>query len=150
MPKAAARGTPRSWFWLQGVVCGGVVATAPGTAMMTAILLAPVAVAYAMDATPGRPHLRAIALLGAASTFMPLRLLWEHGGSVEAALDLLGDPLRPLLSWSCCGAGWLATELVQLARRFAVATKEAALLKQLKAERARLVEEWLDAAPPPS
>ena len=150
MAEAGAMRAPRSWFWLQGLICGGVIATAPGTALITSVLLAPATVAYAIDATPGKPYFRVMALLGASCTFVPLRLLWDHGGSVNAALDLLGDPLRPLLSWSFCGAGWVLTELAQLAARLSMTAKETRLIKALQTERAVVVEEWLDAKPPPS
>ena len=149
MAGSAATRAPRSWFWLQGLVCGGAVATAPGTALMALVLLAPSGVAYVMDAAPGRPHFRVIALLGAASTFAPMLLLWERGGSVDAALDLLGEPARPLLSWFCCGAGWLLTELAQVVSRLAVTAREARTIRLLDAERAQLAEEWMDAKPPP-
>lgn len=150
MAGSAATRAPRSWFWLQGLVCGGMLATAPGMGLTLLVLLAPALVAYPLDGTSGRPHFRTIALLGTASAFSPLLLLWEHGGSVDAALDLLSDPARPLLCWFCCGAGWLLTELAQMVSQLAVTGRNARTLKLLRAERTWLTEEWLDAKPPSS
>ncbi len=147
MAKAAAAAPPRrSWFWLQGVVCGVAAAVAPGTAVLLAILLGPGFITYATAQGRTRPIARAMIMMGAATVFMPLRLLWEQGGSLDAALDLLGDPTRPLLSWVASGAGWSIAQVTELATQFALNAKSNRTLRALKKEREALAAEWADAA----
>ena len=65
----------RSWFWLQGAAAGGVIVAAPGTALVTAILLCPAVAFYALEATVGRPVGRTMLLCGSTAAFEPLRAL---------------------------------------------------------------------------
>jgi hypothetical protein len=149
MAKAAASpGAPRSWFWLQGVICGVTAAAVPGTALMVAVLMAPAIATYAMEQGKSRPLARGMMLMGAACTFMPLRLLWEHGGSLDASLDLLSDPGRPLLAWTACGGGWLAGQMADLGARLLLDARSARMLRQLTDERDKLIVEWTDEQPP--
>ncbi|WP_158745869.1 hypothetical protein [Acidisphaera sp. L21] len=152
MAKASASATPavprRSWFWLQGVICGVAVAVVPGTALMIGVLMAPAFATYAMEQGKTRPLARGMMLRGAACTFMPLRVLWEHGGSLDASLDLLSDPGRPLLAWTACGAGWLAGQLADILTRLALDARSARALRQLTQERDKLIVEWTDEQPP--
>ena len=140
---AAAPAQRRSWFWLQGVICGLAAAIVPGTALMLAVLLGPGLAMYATAQGKGRPIARAMIMMGAASTFMPLRLLWEQGGSLDAALGLLSDPARPLLSWTANGAGWLIAQATEIATQFVLNAKAAQHLRALQKEREALTAEWL-------
>ncbi len=141
---AGAAPRRRSWFWLQGVVCGGAAVAIPGTALMVAVLLAPGLAMYAAEQGRSRPLARAMILMGAASAFFPLRLLWEQGGSLDTALNLLGDPARPLLSWAASGAGWLVGQATEMATRLALDAAAAKTLRALKEERDQLNAEWHD------
>ena len=144
MAKAAtARPARRSWFWVQGLVCGIVAATAPGTALMLAVLLGPGMAMYASAPGRGKAHARAMILMGAATVFMPLRQLWEQGGSLDAALALLGDPARPLLSWTASGMGWLIGQVTELATQFLLNAKAAQERRALVTERQTLLDEWI-------
>ena len=139
---AASRKSAKSWTWLQGIVCGIVVAIAPGTAVLLAILAAP---ALGMLATSSPRHetpVRAMLLASAASTIMPLRLLWEQGGTFATALDLLTDPSRPLLSWVACGLAWLACHIVEVVMRFTGQLRTNGSAKSLAQERTALLREW--------
>ena len=143
MAKAASvRPQRRSWFWVQGLVCGIVAATAPGTALLLGVLLGPGLAMYASAPGKGRPHARAMVMMGAASVFMPLRLLWEQGGSLDAALELLSDPSRPLLSWTASGLGWLVGQVTELITQFLLNAKATQLRRTLEIERQDLMEEW--------
>lgn len=144
MAKSAAVQPRRSWFWLQGMACGVVAAVIPGTSLVVAVLLAPGIALYVMEATSGKPLARAMIFMGTASTMMPLRLLWEHGGSLDAALDLLSDPGRPLLSWLACGAAWLLGQSAEILTRFALEARTTMAVNALTAERESLKDEWLD------
>ena len=138
----------RSWFWLQGMMCGVAAAVVPGTAALLVVLLAPGLAMCATERAPGKPMGRAMLLMGAASTFMPLRQLWEQGGSLEAALTILGDPANPLLSWAASGVGWLAGQVAEMTTRFVLNAQAAQRLRALNQEREALRIEWMDGKPP--
>ncbi len=140
MEKAAP--ARRSWFWLQGAIAGGIAVAAPGTASLLAVLLCPALLFYATEATPGRPVGRTMMLTGSTAAYLPLRDLWEHGGSLGTALDALADPTCPLLGWFACGAGWMMCELLQLAARFALKARTRRQVEELRREHADLSEEW--------
>ncbi len=144
MAKSAAVQPRRSWFWLQGMACGVAAAIIPGTSLVIAVSLAPAIAVYVMETTSGRPLARAMIFMGTASTMMPLRLLWEHGGSLDAALDLLSDPGRPLLSWLACGAAWFLGQSAEIVTRFALEARAKMAVNALTAERETLKGEWLD------
>ena len=142
--RSAAKGiqkSSKSWTWLQGIICGAIVAIAPGTAVLFATLAAP---ALGMMATSGPKEapVRAIMLAGAASSCTPLRLLWEQGGTLTAALDILADPSRPLLSWVACGLAWLSCYVIEAVIRFTDQLRTAVSAKSLVHEREALVREW--------
>ena len=133
---------PRSWLWLQGVMVGVVAATAPGSALLVAVLLCP-AVAYAVfETTPGRPVTRTMLSCGSIGTFMPLRLLWEHGNSVDEALALLADLTRPLLAWVACATGWLLSEASHMGARVVLKAAFNRRSVLLQREEADLTAEW--------
>ena len=145
MAKAAAAPVRRrSWFWLQGMVCGVVAAIAPGTAVMAVVLLGPGLAMYAIGSPQSRPIARAMIMMGAATTFMPLRLLWEQGGTLDASLGLLGDPARPILAWVASGLGWFVAQVTDLATQFILNAKAANQLRALGKEREALIAEWMD------
>ncbi len=148
MAKAASSASPRrSWFWLQGMVCGVAAAAVPGTALVIGVLLAPAIALYLMAPAANRPVARAMLLMGAAATMMPLRLLWEQGGTLDAALDLLSDPGRPLLSWFACGTAWCLGQIGEILTRLALDARGMLAVRALTAERDRLKAEWLDGPP---
>ena len=144
MAKVAAPAQRRSWFWLQGVLCGAVAVAAPGFAVMTGILLAPGLAMFFSEQERGRPIARAMLLTGAASSFLPLRLLWEQGGSLDSALNLLGDPARPLLSWAASGVGWISGQVTEIATRLLLEAGAAHRLRNLKQEKEVLTAEWVN------
>lgn len=144
MAKATSPPRPRSWAWLQGMLCGIVAVAAPGTAVTIAVLLAPGVAMFAAEQERGRPIARAMLLTGAASTFMPLRLLWEHGGSFETGLNLLSDPTRLLFSWAASGCGWITGQLTDALTRLLLDARATRQLHNLKQERETLLAEWIN------
>ncbi len=140
----------RPWLWLQGLICGAVMALVPATAVMGLALLAPGLVAYALEETAGRPVSRSMLLLGAAAAFAPLRTLWDAGNTLEAAMSIVTDPVRLGMAWVAAGVGWMLSELTQLVGREVLevlARHRAATLQQ---ERAALEAEWGSLSPPGS
>ncbi len=124
-------------------MAGGVVAVAPGTALLIAVLLCPAIAFYLTEAARVRPVARAMLLCGSAATFSPIRALWESGNTLAAALDLLSDIACPLLAWGGCAAGWLLYETVHIAARLALEASSRRRIKQLQEENASLRAEWM-------
>ncbi len=133
---------PRSLFWLQGAVVGGVAAAMPGTALLLATLLGPALAVYTGESAGGRPVARTMLLAGSTAVATPLRTLWADGNSVAGALDLLADPACPLLAWIACGAGWLLCEVAQMGARLAFSLQAKRQTLALHEEQAKLKDEW--------
>lgn len=132
----------RSWLWLQGLACGAALSLATAPALLVVGLLLPGLAGYTMERTPGKPVSETMLLLGVATVFMPLRILWEGGHSMEACLNLIMDPWRLGLSWTAAGAGWFMAESAQMiAERYGelAARRELAALRK---ERDELAAEW--------
>ena len=115
---------------------------APGTALVLLTLLAVGLAMFGFEQTPGRPITRAMLLIGGATALAPMRHLWEHGGSLDAAVDLLGDPLIPLWSWTASGCVWLFLQLWEVVSLFVMQKADDHAGRRLKEERAKLLEEW--------
>ena len=133
---------PRSWLWLQGAICGGLVVLAPGTALVLGTLLLGAVAMAIIETTPGRPIARSMLLMGAATALSPLLRLWEQGGSLAAAVDVLSNPLVPLWSWVGSGSAWLIGQTWEVISTFIMHTADDHASRRLKEERTKLVDEW--------
>lgn len=142
MARAAKAERRHSFVWLQGLACGAVVALAPATAVLLAVLLGPGAAALAFDRKPGRPTARTVLLCSAAACVQPVRALWAAGHSAQAAVALLGDVGVIGTAWSAAAAGWLLAELAPLAARVALEAQSRARSVRLRAARAKLADDW--------
>ena len=140
--RAKAASPPRSWLWLQGAVCGGLVVLAPGTALLLGTLLLAALAMLAFETTPGRPTARAMLLMAAATALSPLLRLWDQGGSLAAALDVLSNPLVPLWSWTASGSAWLLCQTWEVVSTFIMHTADDHASRRLQEEKSKLVEEW--------
>ena len=135
-------GGGRSLVWLQGLLCGGLVACAPATALLLGLLLAPAFVMLAVERRPGRPVARTMLLFGASAAVFPTIALWNAGHSVDAAFALAADPRTLAIAWAAAGGGWLLTELLPVAMRLALASAALARKRRLRALRDRCAAEW--------
>lgn len=151
-PKGGAPGGERSLVWLSGMTCGVAAAVAPGTALLAAGLLLPGLAALKLDKEPGRPVARTVLTCGLAGCVRPVIALWHAGQSFDAALSLVTDPGVLLTAWGAAAAGWLLTQIAPLAVRAALEAAAVTKATRLKAERARIAEEWglEPAADPPA
>ncbi len=152
--RAAEQGAspPRSLTWLQGLLCGALVAMAPALAVLLTVLLAPSLLALALERASGRPVLRSVALCNASGCVAPVRALWAGGHGLAAATALLGDPRLLATAWVAGAAGWLLAELCPFGLRLVLDAAAAAQAARLRARRGRLAAEWsLESAgtPPP-
>jgi hypothetical protein len=132
----------RSWLWLQGLACGAALSIATAPVILLVILLAPGLIVYAIEGGERKPLSSSMLLLGLATSFMPLRVLWDTGHSMEACVALLSDPTRVGFSWLAAGTGWLMEEGAQIISRQYSDLATRRRIAQLRAERAELVEEW--------
>ncbi len=143
MAKSRPTAAPgRSFLWLQGAVCGAIVVMAPGTALVATTLLAACLAMFAFEQTAGRPITRSMLLMGAATALSPLQHLWAHGGSLDAAIDVLSDPMVPLWSWVASGSAWLIGQLWEVVSVFVMQKSDDHTSHRLQEERAKLLEEW--------
>ncbi len=144
---AASRGnkaSPKggSFSWLQGLVCGAVLAFATPVALLVGVLLAPCAVAAVLDSRPGRPVARTVALAGASLTVGPLWHLITADRSMAAAVDLLADPAITGAAWLAGAFGWAMCEILPVLLRVASDIRAASRLAALQAEETALRETW--------
>ena len=146
MPAAAAS-PPGPRRWLQGLLCGTLIAFAAPAALLAAVLGLPALLASLFDREPGRPMARNLALAAAAVIAPSLAALWHAGHGWPACLDLLSEPTRLAIAWAVQGGFWLAGELAPLAVRLALDTAAAAQAARLRARRAQYEQEW--GLPPP-
>lgn len=132
----------RSLVWVQGLICGGLVAWLPATATLGAILLAPGLIAYFADRGPSRPMGRAVLLFGATIVPHSLIALWHAGNGIAASLGMAGDMRRVALAWSIQAGGWLLVELAPVLARLVLDAKAQARIAILRRRRVRLEDEW--------
>ena len=156
MPKAStsppsAAAPPRSLSWLQGLVCGAVVALATPSALLGGVLLAPAILAAWLDREAGRPVARAVLVCTLAGAIHPLVRLWLGGHSMALATVLLRDPWTYIAPWGAGTAGWMLAELSPLALRAVLEIGAIVRAARLRLQRAQLEREWgIPPAEPPS
>ena len=140
--KPPRAGTSGRIIWVQGLLCGGVLALATPTAILLVGLLAPAALAWHLDRQPGKPVARAVAVCALAGAIGPLAILWRSGHSLTVALAMLGDPFALFPAWAAAGGGWLLADLLPLVLRYSLDIAANARAARLRAERARLQSNW--------
>jgi hypothetical protein len=137
-------------MWMQGLLCGGLVALLPPTALLLGTLLGPALVALFLDNQPGKPVARSVLLCSLAASVNPVRLLWAAGHGMAASMALATDPNTIGTAWAAGAAGWLLAELVPIAVRVVLEAMSLSEAARLRAARAALVEAWgLDAGSQP-
>lgn len=136
----------RSLGWVQGLICGGLIAWLPATATLGAILFAPGLIAYLADRSPSRAVGRAVLLFGATIAPHSLIALWHAGNGMAASLGIAGDMRRIASAWSIQAAGWLLVELAPLLVRVVLDAKAQTRIAILRRRRVRLEDEWALAA----
>lgn len=144
---APARHRLPSLIWLQGLLCGALVALAPSMAVLLAAFLGPAIAAAMFDREPGKPRARAAFLLTAASCIEPIQNLWNGSGDMVTVLSLALAPntlLRTwiLRTWIPAGTGWALAELGPIVFRAAVTFNDRRRRSRLEALREKLKEEW--------
>ena len=142
--RRAAAGGRRggSHLWLQGLVCGAVLAFATPVAVLVGVMLMPALAATLIETRPGRPVTRAVALAGAAFTVAPVWHLIQAGGGVPAALDVLADPAVTGPAWLAGACGWALCEVLPVLLRGVAAMNAQARVAALDAEEKALRGAW--------
>lgn len=129
-----------SLIWLQGLLCGALVALAPSMAVLLAVFLGPAIAAAMFDREPGKPRARAAFLLTASSCIEPVQNLWSGSGDMGTVLSLAPNTL--LRTWIAAGTGWALAELGPIVFRAAVTFNDRRRRSRLEALREKLKEEW--------
>ena len=140
--RAPAHGGGRGRIYVEGLACGAVAALATPSAVLAAALLLPAVLAWFAGATPGRPLARCMILFGVAGALPSLAALWRGPDTLAAALDAALDLHDLALAWAAQAAGWLLAEALPLAGMLLADAGAARHARQLRAERARIAEEW--------
>jgi len=141
--QTASKSKGSTLVWLQGLACGGCIALAPGPSTLVCVLLAPAIVMLLVDRSPGRPSARAVLLCGAAASVGPSMALWRmSGANIGNSFAMLSDPAVVSPAWAACAAGWLLTQILPIGIRVVLEASSLSRAARLRAERARLAEEW--------
>jgi len=129
-------------MWIQGLLCGGLVAMLPPTALLLGVLLGPALLGLFLDPQPGKPVARSVLLCTLAACVKPVRLLWAAGHSMAASMALATDADIIGTAWAAAAAGWLLAELTPVAVRVVLEAMSLRQAARLRAVRAALAEEW--------
>jgi hypothetical protein len=131
-----------SLIWVQGLLCGALVAVATPLAVMLAVLLAPAGFAAMFDHHQGRPTVRAVLLCGISGCMDPLHRLWAGEHTIAASLAILGQPRVIALAWAAAAIGWVLAELAPLGLSLALEAANRTRAARLRTRRERLLDEW--------
>jgi hypothetical protein len=140
-------------MWMQGLLCGGLVALLPPTALLLGALLGPALIGLFLDRQPGKPIARSVLLCTLAACIKPVRMLWGAGHGMAASIALATDADIVGTAWAAAAAGWLLAELVPVVVRVVLEALSLAQAARLRAARAAVAEEWgleADNRPPTS
>jgi len=129
-------------MWMQGLLCGGLVALLPPTALLLGALLGPALVALFLDGQPGKPIARSVLLCTLAACVKPVRVLWAAGHGMAASIALATDADIVGTAWAAAAAGWLLAELAPVAVRVVLEAVSLSQVARLRARRAAVAEEW--------
>jgi len=146
-PAAASNATvaparSQALMWMQGLLCGGLVALLPPTALLLGALLGPALVALFLDGQPGKPVARSVLLCTLAACVKPVRMLWGAGHGMAASIALATDADVIGTAWAAAAAGWLLAELVPVMVRVVLEALSLSQAARLRARRAAVAEEW--------
>ncbi len=143
--------TSNALVWAEGLLCGGLVALLPPTALLLGVLLLPAIVAVVLEHQPGKPVARSVVLCGLAASVTPVRALWAAGHDLAASIALATDANVVGTAWSAAAAGWLLAELMPLGVRAGLEALSLSRAARLRAARETLIAGWgPEAAPPPN
>ena len=129
-------------MWIQGLLCGGLVALLPPTALLLGVLIGPALLALFLDTQPGKPIARSVLLCTLAASVRPVRTLWAAGHGIAASMALATDADIVGTAWAAAAAGWLLAELAPVAVRVVLEALSLRRAARLRAARAALAEEW--------
>ena len=131
-----------SFLWLQGLVCGAVLAFATPVALLVCVLMAPGAAASVFDTAPQRAMTRAVCLGCLAFTLGPVWRLILDGSGMTKAVDLALDPAIIGPAWLAGACGWALCELLPVVLRSLADARAASRIAALQNEEAELKEQW--------
>jgi hypothetical protein len=162
MAKSAGRQGGRSLFWVQGLACGILVATAAPLALVLAVAFAPAGLAALAGPLAlggageeqgpedgGRRLAGVMLVYGLAAALPWLEALWGAARNWALALDLLGGMRLVGVCWAAQAAAWLLSEAAPFVARLVMETQVRARQARLREARGRLQEEWGLAAKEP-
>jgi hypothetical protein len=141
-PGATTSPRSNSLMWIQGLLCGGMVALLPSTSLLLGALLGPAMVALYLDPQPGKPVARSVLLCTLAACVRPVGALWSAGRGMAASVALATDPNTIGTAWSAAAAGWFLAELIPVGIRIVLEVLSLSQMARLRTTRAALIEAW--------
>jgi hypothetical protein len=131
-----------SMLWVQGLVCGALLAFATPTALVLGVLMAPALICLLAERGPRHGIARAVALCCGAACLAPVWHLWMSDNGMGTALSILAEPLAVVLAWGSGACAWALCQLLPVLVRTAWDAKEAARAKAIQKQLALYREEW--------
>ncbi len=147
--QAAPAPAKGSRMWLQGLVCGALLAFAPAMALLLAVLMAPAMASMAADLEKSRGTTRSVTIACAAGALAPAWHLWLAHDEIGATLVLLSDPLNLLLAWGGGASAWALCQVVPALLQSVWSVRETVRSHKIQAEMKQIREEWHLEEPPP-
>jgi hypothetical protein len=129
-------------MWLQGLICGALLAFAPAMALLLGVLLAPAIACFAADMEHGRGATRSVAIACAAGALSPAWHLWLANDQLAVAIALLCDPLNLLLAWGGGACAWALCQVVPAILQSLWSVREILRANKIEAEIKQIREEW--------
>ncbi len=127
---------------LPALVLLALLAFAAPMVVLAGILLLPMLMSWATDASPGRPVTRAVLLFGLAASCPTLVSLWSEGDRMADAVALGTEIPTLAISWAAQAGGWLLTQLLPLLVSVAINRNTQAAIARLERRRADMLQEW--------
>lgn len=104
----------------------------------------PTFVAAFVDKDPRRMSAYAIGALNLAATIAYIVILWEEGGTMAHAMQLLSNPTTLMIVYGCCWAGWIIHFFIPPIIAEFVKKSTIGKLKRAELKKKELFQSWGD------
>lgn len=125
-----------------GVVAAVMAVAFLPTTLVVVVCMVPTAVAFFVDSSRQKMLGPTVFVLNAAGTFPAVLGLWRHGQTVDAAIDILTQPLLLLLAFAPAGFGWILFLYTPYFVGGLMRRKAEARIRSLSKAQEALMEEW--------
>jgi len=128
------------WTFLLLLLPAGLVVLP--TSILFGLGMIPTMVAYVIDRDPDKPAPITVGGLNFCGCLPYAIDLWKHGGGVNAALKVFGDPMAWLVMYGAAAVGWAFYYGIPPAVANAEVMRSERRIDALKQRKVALVQEW--------